>query len=318
MDHGKTPVIGLVVDPNIQNYVSGGDTFYWRLLTEIQRAAGEHQCYATLVQPEKNLMSGGRLRLVEEGVIDFLIVHSWAKSVDIYELCRDVPTVVIAREIFNLRADSVLMNYSASVYEQFEYLRSLGHENVTIFRPRALAEEVPSPATWAIEKFLAIAQLEARNAGVTLSPSAFHPWKLDAESERQVTNEFVATMLQESPAPTAILTYDLYIPAMIELLKEQSLSVPTDISIIGTDDDTHGRPCPISLTTVRWNFQDLADASVELLLRRIKNPAADQRTVKVKPHLKKRQSTGRRIVPGQESASASDSRQIPPLNLQPS
>jgi hypothetical protein len=59
---------------------------------------------------------------------------------------------------------------------------------------------------------------------------------------------------------------------------------------MGFDDDTHGRACPLPLTTYRQNFETMAVEAVRLLRDRIRNPDGSSLTIRVGGEIIERQS----------------------------
>jgi LacI family transcriptional regulator len=67
--------------------------------------------------------------------------------------------------------------------------------------------------------------------------------------------------------------------------------VPTQISIIGYDDDPLAEWLAPSLTTVRQPFAQMGEAAMELLSKRISDPTAPAEFRRLPVELVKRQST---------------------------
>ena len=103
--------------------------------------------------------------------------------------------------------------------------------------------------------------------------------------------EFLDRVLCPGIAPTAILTYDMYAGELIRQLGERGLAVPRDVSLVGYDDDTHGAPSPLPLTTFRQDFETMAKVALSLLEARIKERNKPVQVVAVEGALIIRAST---------------------------
>jgi LacI family transcriptional regulator len=112
------------------------------------------------------------------------------------------------------------------------------------------------------------------------------------ENEIEAVSAFLDRILAGDRA-TAILTYDVYAGELIRQLANRGLSVPGDISIMGFDDDNHGRFCPIPLATFRQDFDAMATEAVRLVRERAQAPSRAPLMVKVEGKVIVRESVGR-------------------------
>lgn len=288
--HEKTICIAFAVGRSTEAFLSMGDLFYWRIFTELQKAASMRGAHVTFVQIEDNILANGNLHVVEERIADAVIAHSGQTDL-ILKLASHAPLVLLNNEITERPIDSVVTNFAASIALQLNHLRGLGHKKIAVFRPYGLDKNLKPVPMWADRKFLSWLPVEAPRFGIDISENAFEQWSFPPSGEAACIHSFVEAFIQETVRPTAILTYDLYAPPLIEALARHGLSVPEDVSILGADDDTHGRPCTLPLTSVPWNFSALAHEAIHLLLERIEHPMGERKTIKIAPTLVVRSST---------------------------
>ena len=77
---------------------------------------------------------------------------------------------------------------------------------------------------------------------------------------------------QKREYPTAIVCFnDLQAFAVITALRELSICVPDDISVIGNDDISYANMCPVPLTTVRAPQHEIGVKAAEILIRHIES-----------------------------------------------
>ena len=82
-------------------------------------------------------------------------------------------------------------------------------------------------------------------------------------------------------------------------LRQCARRIPEDVSLVGIDDLFLGQYISPALTTVRQPMQTMADAAVERVLARMKNPGESPHEIVFVPELVVRESTGaaRRVTP---------------------
>lgn len=286
----KSICIAFAASHGMDSFMSSGDLFYWRIFTELQRAAAAQGAYVTFVSLEDNILANGNLHVIEEGIADAIIVHSDRENL-VLKLAAHVPLVLLNNEITVRPVDCVATNFAYSAALQLKHLHDLGHKKISVFRPFSIDQNSKPFRLWSDSKFLSWLPVEASRLGIVLSENSFHIWAFPPSGEASCIGSFVDAFARESVRPTAILTYDLYAPQIIAALAARGLKVPEDVSIVGSDDDTHGRTCPVPLTTVAWNFPALARESISLLLERIGNPDGERKTIKIAPSLIVRSSS---------------------------
>jgi len=101
-------------------------------------------------------------------------------------------------------------------------------------------------------------------------------------------------LMSQSPRPTAIYcSCDAVARYVYEHLAAMNLRIPSDVSVVGNDDDPALDWLTPGLTSVHQSFVEMGQEAMELLRRRISDPL---RTVEIKNHpvqLVKRDSVAR-------------------------
>ena len=83
---------------------------------------------------------------------------------------------------------------------------------------------------------------------------------------------------------------DIEIDGVLTELKTTGVRIPKDVSLMGFDNISFSALPQIDLTTVNQPFQQMAIAAVDMLLERIKNPAAAHAKLILPPSLIERKS----------------------------
>ena len=98
-------------------------------------------------------------------------------------------------------------------------------------------------------------------------------------------------LLSTSPRPTAIVcSCDAVARHVYRVLADQGLTVPSDMSIIGFDDDPIAEWVSPSLTTIRQDFTSMGHAAMMLLEQRIANANTPTRHIRIPVTLVERES----------------------------
>ncbi len=88
-----------------------------------------------------------------------------------------------------------------------------------------------------------------------------------------VSPERILALLKDS---TAVVCYnDSLAVGLLEFCKQQNISVPGDVSIVGMDDSVQAKICEVPLTTVRHPQQQLGEKAAQVLMKMIDTPAYD-------------------------------------------
>ncbi|HWD39447.1 MAG TPA: LacI family DNA-binding transcriptional regulator, partial [Fimbriimonas sp.] len=120
----------------------------------------------------------------------------------------------------------------------------------------------------------------------------------DVEHERdrwQSTIDFYVHRWQSrgSDRPTAIMAWhDGLACDLITAMREQGISVPGDVSVVGVDDIDAATETQFHLTTVRNPLDEISRRATAIVLNRVEDPTFPIETIKLPPKLVIRQTTG--------------------------
>lgn len=179
-----------------------------------------------------------------------------------------LPTVVIDRDL-GPAFDSVLIDHADGMRQVMQYLLQLGHRRVALF---ALGRHL-RPGREKLRGYRAA--LEA--AGLPLDERLVHLTDSSLESSRQT----MLRMLQLDEPPTAVVAVGTQLlSGAVHVVRELGMEVPRDMSVVGIGTlETLGLMYPMP-TVLRYNFQQSAQAAVQLMLERIERPGnSEARTV---------------------------------------
>ena len=234
--------------------------------------------------------------LLERRVEGLVVVANWM-LVDINLLAdmekRNIPTVIIGRELQRGSVNSVLVDNEAGGKLALEHLHSLGHRKIAFIRgPKMLAD---SGGRWkGLRSFAKSAGMTIDENLVTELPDLREP-NAGFEGGSRATEEF----LRRKRAFTAIMAFDdMTALGCIRALSRAGIKVPEQCSIIGFDDVAPAAFSTPALTTIRQPMEAMGATAVQIVVDSIR-AAVERRDGnvvvhrKVAPELVIRESTRR-------------------------
>jgi LacI family transcriptional regulator len=206
--------------------------------------------------------------LVGRGVEGLIMTTALAEDVlkDIQRR-HGVPMVLIDRDI-SPDLDAVLAAHREGMRRAVEYLLGLGHRRIAL-------------VTGARELYPArerIAGYEAGFASFALTPE---PGLVIATSFAP-ESAFTATsmLLSHAGPPTAVIAGGIgLLPGVLRAARAHSLSVPRQLSVVGSGDGDLAQLFDPPMTVVSWRFADIGSTAAQLLLERIEAPATPVRHI---------------------------------------
>jgi LacI family transcriptional regulator len=175
---------------------------------------------------------------------------------------RQLPTVVVGRDLELHTVDSVFVDNEAGGYAAVQHLYELGHREIAfVCGPRQLGD---SRLRWkGIRRFAQRARLRLDRNLIRSFPDISHSAS-SFDASRNLTSQFI-----QSGAPfTALLAFDdISAYGAIRALSERGLRVPDDCSVIGFDDIPTSALFTPGLTTVRQPMLEMGEFAAECILK---------------------------------------------------
>jgi LacI family transcriptional regulator len=171
---------------------------------------------------------------------------------------RNIPVVVIDRNIANAAVDVVLVDNEKGGFDVVNYLLGLGHKKIACISG-------PSKLTPSIGRVKGYRKA-LKQAGIPIRENYIISGDFRSPSGEAATLQ----LLRLPEPPTAIFACnDLMALGALRALRNAGLSVPQEISIIGFDDIDLADEITPPLTTVAQPIAELATSAVEILISRI-------------------------------------------------
>jgi LacI family transcriptional regulator len=199
------------------------------------------------------------------------VMEMWSQGIEL-----------VTMEVTNVAAplDRVWTDEERLAEIAVEYLLGLGHREIVFALPTLGNTDVGRPA--ALKRAL-------RRHGISTA------WILDIEGHE---DQIVATAMQRSPQPTALLAMDDTVAAAcIQQANQLGLRVPQDLSILGCANFPFAQYLSPALTTIEQYPVEVGRQAAALLFRRIGEDRQQSprqfETVSITPVLVERNSCGR-------------------------
>src|SRR5215510_7341492 len=202
--------------------------------------------------------------LLERRIEGLIVLANWL-FVDINLLAdlgkREVPTVVIGRQLQAKSVSSVIVDNEGGGYAALEHLHSLGHRQIAFVRgPRKLTD---SKVRW--KGIVAFAK--ENNFEIDSKLTVELPDSLDANSGFEGGYRMTEELLKRKRPFTALVAFDdVTAFGAIRALTKAGVRVPEDCSVIGFDDVPAATLSLPSLTTIRQPMEAMGSIAVSILV----------------------------------------------------
>jgi LacI family transcriptional regulator len=272
---GRSRVIGLLV-PGLDNGYIGeiargideelARANYDLMLYTTHRSQGKEAAYVNTIT---NGLSDGLLLVVP------LVASSYLEALQ--EI--NFPYVLIDQTDPSAKSAIVDATNWQGAYDATRYLIELGHRRIGFI-------------TGLMEIHSAIDRLEGYKAAlIDHKLPILEDLIVEADFWQSKGYQAAQKLLALSPRPTAIFaSNDLSAFGVIEAIREQGLTIPNDISIVGFDDIPQATATHPKLTTVHQPLDQMGRVAARLLLEQIENPDRPPRKVTLATRLVIRES----------------------------
>ena len=260
---GKSNIVGVVMPP-------WGNPYIAELCMAMQQALSAKGYTAFfIVDNNYNPVPGNLEQLLSLQVAGMITVAS-----SLLPDNMDLPVVSYFHD--DPRFDSVCTGVEHSSKMAMEYLKKCGHRKIGYIGPKRDSRF----------KFLVC---DALNSGLEFNDR----WQIDNQyaSEEDTFSKLLKDNRNQD-LPTALIVHnDVLALKVMRSIHEHGYRVPEDFSIIGHDNIPCCTSITPSLTTMSYGTPaEIADTMVELLIKRMKNPASPRQKIVLEPELFKRET----------------------------
>ena len=253
----KTYTIGVVVEDN-------SNPFWSEVLKGIENSAREQGYHVIFTNTNRNYQNEvENIKLLLERRVDgFLIVPNQEKYEDLLELKeRGIPMVVMGRHVENLGIPMVYNNDIKGGYIATAHLVSRGCRKIAFIGAQPY-NTASIERCKGYKKALREAGIEIDESLLKISRNPMRNGAMEVENAYRHMKE----LLNESPNFDGIFAYnDLMAFGALKALKEEKISIPSQVKLIGYDDIFYASIVTPSLTTMKTKKQELGEIAFYLL-----------------------------------------------------
>ena len=256
----------------------------------VQELTAAHYFYFTACHDwKRELIETYPRMLVERAVDGFLLLNTPADEIQV-----PVPVVAISAHSKSPNVTDIVLDHSLAVRKALEHLYGLGHRRIAFMRgPKAIPD---SDYRWvAIQQVAAEIGLHIDTSLVVRIDAAGWSMKTGHHPMApEIGYKPMQSLLEKTRKFTAVFCFnDIAAIGAIRALKDASLSVPQDVSVVGFDDILSAAYATPSLTTVRQPLLEMGQRGAQVLLQRIADrEKAFPNEIVMSPELVIRESTG--------------------------
>lgn len=272
----RTDTIGLVM-PDITN------PFFTHVVRGMEVTAREAGLLLLLTNTDQRPDEEARVvSMLLQRQVDGMLAIPAGTCADTVRLCQDagVPLVIVDRRpetpgsIDVVRADA-----EGGAYELGKLLAGLGHRHTAVVSG---PEYVPT----AVDRVAGFSKA-VEEEGLPAPVVAYGDFSL--ESGRDMTQD----LMRSRPRPTAIFAANNFLAIGAQhAIEELGLRVPEDVALVGLDDLPAEMVTFPFLTVAAQPAEEMGRQAVELLLKRISEPAAAPEEILLPTELTIRRSSG--------------------------
>jgi len=276
----KSSTVGVVFPENPHFFTI---TYFLMIIEGIQNACKKYN-RALMFFSLDQTKGESYYQISRKWLIDLMIIMNVDYTRDISKDIQDLRDngiyfSFLTKYLGKEKVNSVCVDNYEGVRLALEYLASQGHKRIGFIAGNPNSADGP-------ERFQAYKSL-SKKFGFDQDEELIAQGDFTFESgEREMPK-----LLGLKKRPTAVFAASDYMAiGAMRVIKEQGLSIPKDIAVMGFDNTLEAAYVEPALTTVRQPLQEMGEKAVDLAIRSMNDENFAPQTLAIKPELIKRQS----------------------------
>jgi GntR family transcriptional regulator of arabinose operon len=271
-----------MVFPNMDDYIA-------RIIASAEREARKSDCHILIRITTNKEDESECLQELYDDRIDGIILYPRGRtrcSEKVLGLnLLNYPLVIIDRIFREVNIDCVYHDHYQGTYGLAEYLIGKGHREI------GYVSMSFDGVTSREDRYKGYAQAMLDHHLPIHSPNIFLNCSEDYMDNLSGNNSQLETFLRSNPALTAIMCSDDYLAtSCLYTAFHMNIAIPERLSIVGFSDIQLSSLLPVPLTTARQTTEQLGQAAVKLLLKRMESSREGAITIKVNTSIVERSS----------------------------
>ncbi|WP_121660765.1 LacI family DNA-binding transcriptional regulator [Metabacillus litoralis] len=259
----STSTIGVIV----ANILHAFSTQVIRAIEDICNEQGFHiiVCNAD-DEPEKEK---NYIEMLTAKQVDGLIIFPTGGNIDLYKrmMKKNVPLVFFDRVVEDIEASTIMLNNESATKMAVEHLVEKGYKRIGI-----MTTSISRNVTPRIERIKGYKKALQEN---NLDSNEDYIRTLDLHHIQDGLKQMLSL---DFPPQAIIAGNDLTLMEILKFTKENNISIPEDLALIGIDDVSFASFFTPELTTIAQPTFEMGKRAAELLLNKIKDPDYQEET----------------------------------------
>lgn len=253
------------------------ENFYSRLYKNLYNSAIAEKVFLTLykITPERMAALESPEVCNCPSLVGLLVLGQISREYTAFLISLNIPLVLVDFYYQGLKVDSVTTDNLYAMYDAVNYLYQHGHRKIGFLGNQRQTSSIQ-------DRYLGYCKSMLEHNLPILSEYTL--------LERNDEGEQIEIKLP-SALPTAVVcNSDQAAARLCRELKHAGLRVPEDVSVIGFDNVSHGTMFEPLITTINVNRREMAKSAIDSLMRRIRHPEADARSIICRTNIIERES----------------------------
>lgn len=243
-----------------ERFVGPRGTFYWELTVSISNRLSQLNVFTVYeCVTSENELGAVPPNMMTENKVDGIIVIGQVHRNYIRMLSTaEIPVIFVDFYDSRYSIDSVNSDSYNGCYLLTDYLVSMGHRRIGFFGSLNATSSIN-------DRFLGYMKCLIEN-GIDYRPD----WTLNDRDERGIL--FTKIDFPDDMPTAFVCNCDETAFRVISALRSKDIRVPEDISVVGFDNYTVSSISIPAITTMEVDISKMAEASVELMVRKLADP----------------------------------------------
>jgi GntR family transcriptional regulator of arabinose operon len=271
-----------ILVPNMDDYIS-------RILSSVEHEARKSGCLLLIKITTDKEDESECLQELYDDQIDGIILYPRGRKTCSEKVLRlnllNYPLVIIDRIFREVQIDCVYHDHYQGAYNLTEYLIAKGHKEI------GYVSMIFDGVTSREDRYHGYLRAMLDHNLPINSQNIFLECTEDYLNNLNASNPELETLIGSNHTLTAVVCADDYVAAScLYTALNMNKSVPEQLSIVGFTDIQLASLLPVPLTTGRQTTEQLGQAAVNLLIKRMENSRQEAITIKVNISIVERSS----------------------------
>lgn len=249
--------IGIIIP---ERYIDVGASFYWQMYKKVADELMKSNYYAVFeMLKTSDEQQSVMPKMVNDSKVDGVIVLGQVKK-DYFNMIKSIPVPVVFMDFYEKdnNQDFIVTDNVYSMYLLTSHLIEMGHKDIGFVGNMKSTSSIQ-------DRYLGYMKALIEN---DIDIAKCQKWYI---SDRTNEGEYIDLELPETLPTAFVSNCDKMAYELIGKLSKEGYRVPEDISVVGFDNYVFSMEGVISVTTVEVDMKTMAQAAVDIVLKRINN-----------------------------------------------